>query len=48
MPVQGHGLPALAAEQLVDGHAGSLPLDVPQGHVDAGDGVVENGPIPPV
>ena len=31
----------LAAEQLVDGHAGPLAEDVPEGAVDAAQGVVE-------
>jgi hypothetical protein len=37
-----------AAEQLVDGHPGPLALDVPQGLVDAGHGVVEDRPAAPV
>ncbi len=41
-------LAALAAEELVDGHPGLSPLDVPERHVDAADGVVEDRPVPPV
>ena len=39
---------ALAAQQAVDGQARDLALDVPQRHVDAGDGVVEHGAVAPV
>src|ERR1035437_9543685 len=39
---------ALAAEQLVHGHAGPLALDVPERLVHAGDGVVQNWSAPPV
>ncbi|ABA53425.1 hypothetical protein BURPS1710b_A0511 [Burkholderia pseudomallei 1710b] len=39
---------ALAAEQLIDGHAGELALDVPERHVDRGDRRHRHGPAPPV
>jgi hypothetical protein len=42
------GGPALAAPQLVAGHARLLALDVPQGHVQPADGVVEHRPVAPV
>ncbi len=41
-------LPDLPAEELVEGHVGQLALDVPEGHVHAGDGVVFDGPVAPV
>ena len=43
-----HRLAGLAAEELVDGHPGLSPLDVPQRHVDAADRVVEDGAVSPV
>ena len=43
-----HRLARLAPEELVHGHPGLSPLDVPQRHVDAADRVVEDGPVPPV
>src|SRR5262249_17793551 len=39
---------AFAAEQLIDGHVGELALDVPEGNIDAGDGVVQYRAIAPV
>jgi len=42
------GLAALAAEKLVDRHAGALAEDVPQGHIDTADGVVEHRAVAPV
>lgn len=48
VPVDGGGLAHLAAEQLVERQSGDLSLDVPQGHVDAGDRVVELGSVAPV
>ena len=46
--VDRHAFAALAAEQLVQRHVRQFALDVPQGHVDAGDGVVLDRPIAPV
>ena len=46
--IDGSGFAALAAEELVDGHAGQFAFDIPQGHVDTGDGVVEHGAVAPV
>ena len=46
--VQRRRLAALAAEQLVDGHARPLALDVPQRLVDAGQRVVQHRPAAPV
>ena len=46
--VDGGALTAFAAQQLVDRHAGHLALDVPERFVNAGDGVVQHGPIAPV
>ena len=40
--------PALAAQQVVDRHAGQLALDVPQRLVDARDRVVEHRAVAPV
>ena len=42
------GLAALAAEQLIDRHAGLAALDVPQRLVDAADGVVQHRAVAPV
>jgi len=42
------GLAELAAEELIDGHAGLAAFDVPEGLVDAGDGVVQHGAVAPV
>ena len=42
------GLAALAAEQVVDGHARLLALDVPQRLIHTGDGVVQHRPVAPV
>ena len=42
------GFAALAAGELIDGHAGLAALDVPQRLVDAADGVVEHGAVLPV
>lgn len=41
-------LALLAAEQVVDGHAGNLALDIPESLVDAGERVVEHGAGAPV
>src|SRR5262249_9936264 len=41
-------LAALAPEELVDRHACALAEDIPQGHVDAADGVAEHRPVAPV
>ena len=46
--VHGGRLSRLAAEQVVDRHPRHLALDVPQGLVDAADGVVEDGAVAPV
>ena len=35
--VDQHAVPGRAAEQLVDGEAGDLAVEIPQGHVDRGD-----------
>jgi len=48
VPVDGHALATFAAKQLVQGHPGQLALDVPQRHVNAGDGVVLDRAIAPV
>src|SRR5680860_355328 len=37
-----------AAKQLVDGHPGALALDVPKGHIDTGQRVVEDGSASPI
>ena len=42
------GLAHLAAEELVDGHPRLAALDVPQRHVHAAHGVVEDGAVAPV
>ena len=42
------GFAALAASQLVDGHAGLAALDVPQSLVDAADGIVQYRAVFPV
>jgi hypothetical protein len=48
VPVDRHPFPALPTEELVEGHIRHFPLDVPQGHVDPGKGVVLRGAVPPV
>ncbi len=48
VPVAVGRLAGLPAEELVHGHPGLPPLDVPQRHVDAADRVVEHGAVPPV
>ena len=48
MGIDRRRLAALAAQQLVDRHVGQLALDIPQGLVDAGDGVVEHRAVAPV
>ena len=42
------GFAAFAAGELIDGHAGLAPLDVPQRLVDAADGVVQHRTVLPV
>ena len=37
-----------ATPKLIDGHVGDFAFDVPQGHVDTADGVVEHGAVAPV
>jgi hypothetical protein len=46
--VDGSRFAAAPAEQLVQRHAGELPLYVPQGEVDAGERVVEDGARSPI
>ena len=46
--VTGSGFAAFAAQQLIDGHARALALDVPQSDIDAGNRVVEDGAVAPV
>src|SRR5690606_28748227 len=46
--IDGNRRPAPSAEQLPDRHPGLLALEVPQRHVDARDGVVQHGAVPPV
>ena len=48
MAVDAGRLADLAAEQVIHGHAGHLALDVPEGLVHAGDGVVEHGAVAPI
>ena len=48
VPVDGRSLPALAAQELIDGHPRLLALEVPQRHVDPREGVVEHRSVPPV
>src|SRR5258708_6991740 len=38
----------LAAQQLIDGHVRLPAFDVPEGHMNTADGVVEHWPIAPV
>ena len=42
------GLSALSTQQPIDRQAGVLTEDVPQGHVDTADGVVEHRTVAPV
>ena len=46
--VDGHALTHFPAQQAVQRKAGALALDVPQGHVDAGDRVADHGSVTPV
>ena len=46
--VDGGGVPGLPAPQVVHGHSGQLALDVPECLVDAAEGVVQDGAVPPV
>ena len=48
MAVHRHTGAHLAAKQVVHRHVGHLALDVPQGHVHAGDGIVDDGAAAPV
>src|SRR3954469_15087208 len=48
MDIDGRGGPAATTEQVVDGHPSQFSLDVPERHVDAGDGIVQHWPTPPV
>ena len=48
MRVAGHREAALAPEQLVDRHVGPLALDVPQGLVQAAQGIVQHRAVAPV
>jgi len=43
-----HGKTAFAAKQLIDGHAGAFAFDVPKRLVKPAQGVVQDGPIPPI
>src|SRR4029077_1092704 len=38
-------VPALAADQLVDGHSGLAAFDVPERIAEAGDGAIEDGVV---
>ena len=40
--------PALAAQNLIERQPGSLAQNVPQGHIDAADRIVERWPVPPI
>ena len=48
MGVERGGDAAATAEELIEGHAGELALDVPERDINAGEGVVEHGTTPPV
>ena len=48
MAVDRHARAHLATEQLIQWQPGLLTLDVPQGHIDAGNGVVLDRPVAPV
>src|SRR5215210_589138 len=48
MGVEGHRVAAPAPEELVDRHPGPFALYIPQCHVHATEGVVEDGPAAPV
>ena len=48
MAVHRHTGAHLAAEQIIDRHVGHLALDVPQSHIHAGDGIVDDGAAAPV
>src|SRR5471030_2919824 len=48
MPIDGHAFATLAAKELEERHIRHLALDVPQGHIDAGDRVVLDRTIAPV
>src|SRR5207253_3115661 len=42
------GVSTFAAEKLVDRHVGPFAKDVPQGHIDAAEGVAEHGAVAPI
>src|SRR5262252_6925761 len=48
MAVTIHGEAALAAEELIDRHAGALALDVPQGLIYSAERVVQHRTVAPV
>ena len=48
MAVHHHAVPALATQQLINGHTGALAQQVPQRHVDGGDGRHGHRPAAPV
>ena len=48
MDINGRGGPAATAEHVKQGHARQFSLDVPERHVDAGDGIVQHRSAPPI
>src|SRR5215208_1118349 len=48
MNIDGRGGSTATAEQVVQGHPRQFSLDVPERHVDAGDGIVQHRSAPPV
>ena len=46
--VDSRSLTALSPQELVQRQAGALRFNVPQRHIDAGDRVVEDGPVAPI
>src|SRR3954451_20588542 len=48
MDIDGRRGPAATTEEVVHGHPREFTLDVPERHIDAGHGVVQHWPAPPV
>jgi hypothetical protein len=48
MRINQHALPALAAQQIIQRRVQCLGFDVPQGHIDGGDGAHRDGAAFPI
>ena len=43
-----HSRPHLASEQLIERHIGQLALDIPERHIDTGNGVIFDWTVTPI